>query len=195
MDWLLVGYLAKRRATRAGWVSPWPEHPDVGFPLREPVAEICSVSNCIARGLHAWDDPDPTSANSRLGLYLTPSAAWSRVPADEQQAYALYAYRLWPVEFDDGVETEIDVWWETPDEPLGDSFVQLGWDAVEGGNQSTFGCSPLSCNSGCDVVNCSELNPYCLVANESAALALARRFSLAKPEPGPYCAVDVWRRA
>jgi hypothetical protein len=77
--------------------------------------------------------------------------------------------------------------------PMADAFVCLGWDAVVGGNGHSFGCSPLSCNSGADIVRCPEINCYCLVADERAALALARSFSISQPEPGPYCVVEVWR--
>jgi hypothetical protein len=192
MTWLLVGYLSKRRATRTGWVSPWPAYPDVGFPCSEPVEEICSVSDCIARGLDVRDDP--AHANP-LGLYHDPGSARGVVPAAARADYALYAYRLWPVQFENGQEEPIEVWWDPPAGGMPDTFVRLGWDAVVGGNGHSFGCSPLSCNSGADIVRCPELNRYCLVADEQAAIDLARSFSITQPEPGPYCVVEVWRDA
>ena len=39
----------------------------------------------------------------------------------------------------------------------------------------------------------SAVNRYCFVATESEATDLARNFSVTKPEPGPYCVVEVWR--
>jgi len=187
MIWVPVGYLAKRRATRAGWVSPRPEYPAAAFPCSDPVEEICSVSNCIAEGTN-----DPAS-NDPLGLYADVGRAWAVVPAEAQADFAIYAYRLWPVQFEDGREEPIDLWWEPTVEPMADTFVRLGWDAVVGGNGHSFGCSPLSCNSGADIVRCPEINRYCLVADERAAMALVRSFSITKPEPGPYCVVEVWR--
>ena len=190
MTWSLIGYIAKRRATRTEWVSPWPDYPDASFPYPSPVEEICSVSNCIARGLGGRDD----SANGNAhGLYDDAGLAWGVVPVEVRTDFALFAYRLWLVQFENGQEEPIDVWWGPTVGRMADTFVRLGWDAVVGGNGHSFGCSPLSCNSGADIVRCPELNRYCLVANERAAMALARGFSITKPEPGPYCVVEVWR--
>jgi hypothetical protein len=97
------------------------------------------------------------------------------------------------VQFEDGQEEAIDLWWEPAVEPMTETFVRLGWDAVVGGNGHSFGCSPLSCNSGADIVRCPEINRYCLVGDERAATGLARSFSVTQPEPGPYCVVEVWR--
>ena len=190
MIWALVGYTVKRRATRAGWVSPWPDYPDTGFPCDAPVDEICSVSGCIARTLEGTDDP---ANHNPLGLYAEVGLAWAAVPVEVRADFALYAYRLWPVQFEDGQEEVIDLWWEPAIGPIADTFVHIGWDAAVGGNGHSFGCSPLSCNGGSDVVRCPELNRYCLVTDEPAAIALARSFSITKPEPGPYCVVEVWR--
>jgi len=76
---------------------------------------------------------------------------------------------------------------------LADTFVWLGWDALEGGNGHGLSCSPLSCNSGSDIVHCDALNRCCLMNNKRPAEALARSFSINKPEPEPYCVVEVWR--
>lgn len=186
MNWELVGYIAKRRAMRNGWKSPYSNYPEAGFPCGPPVEEICSVSNCIAR-------EQVSSREHPLGMYTDPAQAWALVPEDERANFAMVAYRLGLVQFDDGEEEEIEIWWELDFAPLPDSFVRLGWDAVVGGNAHAFGCSPLSCNSGADCVRCPELNRYCLVDNLPAAIALARSFSITKPEPGPYCVVEVWR--
>jgi hypothetical protein len=185
VTWVLVGYVAKRRVTRAGYVSHFANSPDAGFPCSAPVEEICSVSNCIAQGIGRPDDP--------LDLHSDAAQAWAVVPEEARADFALYAYRLWPVQFEDGHEEPIDLWWEPAVALMADSFVRLGWDAVVGGNGHSFGCSPMSCNSGADVVRCPEINRYCLVADKRAALTLARNFSITQPEPGPYCVVEVWR--
>lgn len=190
MDWVLVGYLAKRRATRMSWASLWPDHPESVFPCAPPVEEICSVSNCIARSTGRAENP---ADGNPLGLHTDAGMAWAAVPKDARADYALYGYRLWPMQYAEGQEEEINLWWEPDLEALPKTFVRLGWDAVVGGNENSFGCSPMSCNAGCDVVRCAEINRYCLVANAQAAKALAYRFSITQPEPGPYCVVEVWR--
>jgi hypothetical protein len=107
MTWVLVGYIAKRRAKQVGWVSPWPNSPDFGFPCVPPVEEIRSVSNCIACGY--WKPHHPGNDNP-LGLYTDPGLAWAEVPEEAQADFALYAYRLGPVQFQDGEEEAINLW-------------------------------------------------------------------------------------
>jgi hypothetical protein len=174
---------ASRTAERLGVVLANPE--GNGDSSSEPVDEICSVSNCIALGFR--NDSDP------FGLYANADLAWAAVPVESRADCAMYAYRLWPVQFEEGAEEPIDLWWELAVEPLAETFVRLGWDAVIGGNQYSFNCSPMSCNRGCRVVHSPDMNRYCLVSNERAALELARRFSSDQPEPGTYCVVEVWR--
>ena len=187
MDWVLVGYIAKRRAPQSGWVSCWPDPAGNEDSRSEPVDEICSVSNCIARGYRNESDP--------FGLYANAGLAWTAVPVESRADCDIYAYRLWPIQFEEGAEDPIELWWEPAVEPLSETFVRLGWDAVIGGNSHGFGCSPMSCNQGCRVVHSPDMNRYCLVGNEQAAMELARRFSIDQPEPGPYCVVEVWRDA
>lgn len=190
--WVLIGYRAKRWATRRGWVSPWPDYPDVGFPCAAPVEEICSVSGCIARNAPSECDSDTVSP---WGLYADPEQAQQATPVEEREQFAVYAYRLWTTQFELGSEELIDLWWAPDAIPIPKNFSRLGWDAVVGGNEHCFGCSPLSCNCGSDLVRCPELNRYCLVSDEQAAIQLARRFSIDQPEPGPYCVVEVWRES
>ena len=192
MTWVPVGYTAKRRMRRATWASPWPDYPDAKFPGSSPVEEICSVSNCISSRPLGIED---AFRENPLELFHTAALACDVVPLERRADFALYAYQLWPMQFDDGQEEAIHLWWEPTVEPMPSTFVRLGWDAVAGGNGHSFGCSPLSCNSGADMVKCEHINQYCLVNDEHAAIALARRFSITKPEPGPYCVVEVWRDA
>lgn len=128
-----------------------------------------------------------------LDLYDTPEAAWSVVPSAARSEFELSAYRLLPVEFKDGKESPIELWWEPTVESKPSTFVRLGWDAVVGGNYHGFGCSPMSCNAGVRDVETARKNRFCLVDTEEEGLALARHFSLCQPEPGPYCVVEVWR--
>lgn len=185
MNWILVGYIAKPRQFESGWVSSWPNETGDGFSSSEPVDEICSVSHCIVRGIRNDEDP--------LGLYASPALAWEVVPSDQQAIQAMYAYYLWPVQFEEGEEEPINLWWEPEHAQPSESFVCLGWDVVQGGNASSFGCSPMSCNRGSLLVHSADMNRFCLVSSCEAALELARRFSIDQPEPGPYCVVAVWR--
>jgi hypothetical protein len=126
-------------------------------------------------------------------MYDRVELAWSVVPADARGDYELFAYRLYLVQFEEGLEEPILEWWDLDVEPMGSSFVRLGWDAVQGGNNSSFGCSPLSCNYEAGQRGMPPVNHYCLVDTEEVAIELARSFSISKPEPGPYCVVEVWR--
>ena len=190
MTWTMVGYFPKRRATRSDWVSPYKDHPDALFPCPAPVEEICSVSDCIAQGPEGWR---AQGKHNFYDLYDNAELAWSIVPAEDRAAFDLFAYRLLLVQFEDGREEPLETWWELAIEPLSRSFVRLGWDAVEGGHHQSFGCSPLSCNVGCDIVNILPVNRYCLMDTEHEGIELARSFSISQPEPGPYCVVEVWR--
>lgn len=188
MSWPLIGYMPKRRATRAHWASPYPEYPDAEFPVPPPIEEICSVSGCIAKAPALDMDGNPI-----IEMFCYPSTASARlaVATAEKQRFDLFAYRLAPVRFADGQAMVLTI----PPlevETMPASFERLGYDAVELSDDWSFGCSPLSCNGQTDA---ALVNRYCLVATEKEGLALACAFSLAKPEPGPFCAVEVWREA
>jgi hypothetical protein len=184
MRWILIGYFPKRRAARSGWVSPYPDYPDAGFPAPVPVEEICSVSQCIAAG------PEPPWGEiNEFGGYQGPAAAWQAVPPNQRQEFNLFAYRIAPVLYRDGQEEELDL----PAlnlVPLPDAFDCLGYDAVELADGWQLGCSPMSCNGQ---TGAAVLNAYCLVGTAEEGIALARTFSVTEPEPGPYIVVEVWR--
>lgn len=57
MDWILVGYIAKRRTMALGCVSVWPDPLGSGNSCSAPVEEICSVSHCIAKGVRNAEEP------------------------------------------------------------------------------------------------------------------------------------------
>ena len=193
MTWTLVGYFPKRRTRLSPpWRPPYLDQPNAGFPISAPVEEICNISDCVAPGPPGWREQEKHNV---LDLYDNVDLAWSVVPAEVRADYELFAYRLYLVQFDDGREEPINNWWELAVEPMGSSFVRLGWDAVEGGNHSGFGCSPLSCNNRAGERGVLPVNRYCLVDTQQDGIDLARGFSISKPEPGPYCVVEVWRDA
>ena len=190
MTWTMVGYFPKRRTLRPDWMLSRPKSEEFGFACSEFVEEICSVSDCIARGPDGWRDQ---GQHNFYQMYDTPELSWSVVPVEVRAEFELFAYRLLLVEFADGREEPMEEWYELTVDPMPRSFVRLGWDAVEGGNHVSFGCSPMSCNAGCDIVEIAKKNRYCLVSTEEEGIELARHFSICKPEPGPYCVVEVWR--
>jgi hypothetical protein len=190
MSWATVGYFPKKRTTRSGWVSPYKDHPDATFPCLAPVEELCSVSDCIAQGPEGWREQ---CKHNFYDMYDNPELAWTVVPAKVRADFDLFAYRLLLLQFEGGQEEPMEAWPELVVAPMSSSFVRLGWDAVEGGHFQGFGCSPLSCNGQAGVDGIPAVNRYCLVETEQQGIELARCFSISKPEPGPYCVVEVWR--
>ena len=186
---LFIGYLPKQFTEAAG---------DIHTPAYSGVEEICSVSECIAISPPDW--VDKWAHNTDTWLFDTPEAAWSVVPAGEQERYRLYAYRLLPTLFhESGQETEHPLP-ELMAVPMPDGFSCLGYDAVvrhvgtthDGGNETpAFLCSPLSCNGMAEEYT---VNRYCLVDDLDTAIAMARDFASGNCEPGAYCVVEVWRQ-
>lgn len=186
----LIGYLPKRIVKRSHDGSC---EAAMGFPVGPPVDQICSVSCCIAQGPAGWRG---LAGNNPFDFYDSPALAWSAVPAVMQTGFELFAYRLYPAQFLDGREEKLEAleWWDPVVEPMSPSFVQLGWDAVVGGSDTSFGCSPLSCNGMAGLGGVAAVNRYCLLSSEQHGFEMAREFSISKPEPGPYCVVEVWRK-
>jgi hypothetical protein len=210
MNWKQVGYFPKQRSTRSHRALRYPDQredsffgnpcsegpvPFFGNPCSERVEEICSVSDCIVPGPDRWRDQGKHNFHD---MYDTPELAWSVVPVEARADFELFAYQLLLLEFAEGREESMEDYWELSEvsvAPMTRSFVRLGWDAVVGGNHVGFGCSPMSCNIGCKIVEIAKRNRYCLVSTEQEGIALARHFSICQPEPGPYCVVEVWREA
>ncbi len=184
-----IGYLAKRTLKRVGILPPGSR---AAFPCAPPIEEICSVSGCISRRAEGWWDH---ARHNDFGVHDSPELAWSVVPTAEHEEFALYAYRLYPVRYAEGKQVPLELLdGVVPDAgPLPESFVRLGWDAVEMSDYGFFGCSPLSCNGQAGVDGIPEVNQYCLVCSEADGFELARAFSVSVPEPGPYCVVEVFR--
>lgn len=169
----LIGYFPKR-------VSPAP------LELREAGAEeICSVSECIAPGPENWVE---AWLHNAFGCFNSPDLA-RRVAGDAAGDFQILAYRLLPLRFRSGITESLEV--ELPAAvALSLDFQPLGFDAVSKSVSDGFECSPLSCNwMGLEVA----VNRHCLIDHLDAAIALAARFSVEEPEPGPYYVVEVLR--
>src|SRR3954451_4573974 len=90
MESKLIGYFPKRTSKQPAW-------------LKSPaVEEICSVSTCISEGPAGWVE---AWRHNEQWVYDTPELAWSVVPEKDRVAFDLYAYRMFPIEFREGVPT------------------------------------------------------------------------------------------
>jgi hypothetical protein len=170
---VLIGYVAK-------CITP----PPPGF---EPafVAEIASVSNCIADRPQGWLE---LWKHNDWFMYDSPDLA-RQIAADLRVFDCpITAYFLLPTRFDDAVEVAFDV--PTAATSLPSYFERLGWDVVSKYVTPEFECSPLSCNGMAADVG---VNAACLLPSLEAAVAFARRCAAEQPEPGSYFVVEVWR--
>jgi hypothetical protein len=124
-------------------------------------------------------------------------------PKDPRFNWHLYAYRMLPIRFANGVEEPFEIPEDDfqPVEPLPDGYVPLGWDVVNRHCDNMFECSPLNCNGHYDTV---AVNCCCLLDDLETALQLARHWSSGEyradgaysgpAEPGPYFIVEVCRK-
>ena len=149
------------------------------------VTEICSVSDCIATSPEGWID---RWLHNEWGFFNTQVDAQLVVPSGSD-GFAIFAYRLFPVEFANGMTKRLAIG-DLPVEPPPPGFRSLGFDVVDKTCSAFFECPPLSCNG---TANAVDVNRYCIVENLVEAIALAERFSRDEPEPGPYYVLDVLR--
>jgi hypothetical protein len=173
---ILIGYFPKRTKRKPEWLEA------------AGVVEICSVSCCISEEPEEWIDK---WLHNDMWVYDSPELAWSVVPEAARPEYDLFAYKLFPVVFENQ-ERKPFALPEIHPQPLSDSFRKLGYDAVSRFAGAAFECSPLSCNSMADEV---PVNRYCLFDEPEIALQKAADFEASGCEPGPYFVVEVWRRA
>ena len=171
-----MGYFPKRTSKKPDW-------------LQTPrVVEICSVSDCVSKPPTGWIN---RWLHNALWVFDSPTIAWDVVPVDQWSEFDLYAYRLFPVEYESGEQNAFEI----PRlivVPISDSFEFLGFDAVSRSLGTHFECSPLSCNGA---ASDHEVNKYCLVNDSDSAFRLAREFSEggSGTEPGPYYVAEVFR--
>lgn len=178
MEPVLIGYFPKTVVTRPDWLAA------------EGVREVCSVSECVSPGPEGWIG---RWLHNEMWVFDDEEAAWGMVPGGRSNpAFLLFAYRIFPVEFDEGGQRPFAI----PPlavQPLTGCYRRLGYDAVSRSCGTTFECSPLSCNHAAERF---EVNGHCLAGDPAEAFRLAALFSRAEEgyEPGPYFVVEVWRR-
>jgi hypothetical protein len=168
-----VGYFPKRTQTRPEWLKA------------SVVREICSVSECISSGPEGWIEK---WLHNALGFYESEDLAWQVVGPD-RGGFDMYAYKAYPLQFDDGAVGP----WQAPVELQLElsEFVFLGFDLVSRSTANNFECSALSCNSGADEF---PVNRFCLMDDSAAAFEACTVVSKGAYEPGPYHLLEVYRR-
>ena len=213
METILIGYLAR--------CTP-PKLPCLPLPT---VDEVCSVAadiiglpdslrieNWYHQGRHnalkhfdseeiAWTvlRDDLHVRLERDGSSNPPWRAEIVRPCAER--FDLFAHKLLPVLFVNEKQEDLALP-ELRVAPIPADYQRLGYDTVGWNNYAPFRCSPLICNG--EAVH-QNVNRYCLFDEPGPALDLARRFSGSNWEPfwpghghcdpGPYCVVEVWRKA
>jgi hypothetical protein len=190
---VFIGFRVKRFTAPSAWLLE-----EGGFAAS--VAEICSVSECIAEPAPNWVDGWDFNAAC---CYNSPEEALAKVPAGEAEQYRLYAYRMFPLEFGEvPPPRRMDLAAELicassplPPEPDLSHFDRLGYDVAGApvNHFLGFGCSPLSCN-GCAAA--FRVNRYCLIDDLDEAVRTASLFSApdTETEPGPFYLYEVLRR-
>ena len=170
----LIDYFPKRRTKRPDWLHT------------TQVDELASVSTCIATGPDGWMEH---WRHNELWVYDRPEIAWSVVPAENRPEFDLYAYHMFPLQIDDHDEEPFSIP-QLSVEPMTTEFKRLGYDIVSRTAQTSFECSPLSCNRMAEHI---PTNQYCLLDDCETALNLAKTFDGEGCEPGPYFITEVWR--
>lgn len=167
------------------------------------VEEICSVSECISEAPEGWVDK---WKHNDLGFYDTEESALS-VISDKKEKYDLYAYKLYPVKFEEDKVIKIKIDSNAVEHLKAYEFI--GYDVVSSSEGHYFECSPLSCNDACEIF---PVNRYCLIQDFNDALECCRKISeentgakvskrpdgvheyRGKWEPGPYYVFQVFRK-
>ena len=171
----LIGYFPKRTLQRPDWLKA------------AGVDEVCSVSACVSKAPDGWIDH---WRHNEMWVYDTPESAWSVVPDGMRGEFDLYAYQLFPVEFDEGQPQAFEIP-AVRVQSLPSTFERLGFDVVSRSGGNSFECSPLSCNYLAERV---AVDRHCLVADLDVACQLAAECEAGGCEPGPYYVVEVWRQ-
>src|SRR5438552_1623291 len=111
----LIGYFPKQVATRPDWLNTG------------RVKAVCSVSQCVSPGPEGWID---RWAHNPMWAFDDEQTAWGVVPGGPQNpGYQMFAYRLFPVQFDGGKQRPFVI----PPlavRPLPDGYRRLGYDVV-----------------------------------------------------------------
>lgn len=159
--------------------------------------EICSISECLTKAPPNWEQRWDFN---RASCYNSEAVALATVPADEADHYALFAYRMFFIEFGkdnykplplpDALNSGLE---EIAPEPDLSAYCSIGYDIAGGpvGNWIGFSCSPLSCNC---MSSQYPVNRFWLVDDLARAVRVAEDFGRIEPEPGPFYLYEVLRK-
>ena len=149
------------------------------------------MSTCISPGLWAG----PGQQGLFAGLFLNEDEAHAAIRGRSGD-HRVLAYRVHLSVYDAGRPCRLQA---AVTEPPLFSLARWrcrGYDPVQiGDNQAGgywFACSPLSCNYLAEHI---PVNRACLIDSLNDAIAIATRFSIEQPEPGPYAIFEVWELA
>ncbi|MEX2387051.1 MAG: hypothetical protein WD534_04155 [Phycisphaeraceae bacterium] len=179
------GFMPRRVAKRPNWLSC------------KDVEEICSVSTCVSEAPEGWIDH---WLHNGAGFFNSEVVAWQVVPEQQKNEFELFAYRLWPMLFDDGRMKQFDPqadFAELPGElpqrePSLEGYSMIGFDLANRSVSPFVECSPLSCNAMCAEY---KVNRWCLLDSVEDAMQAGQDFSNinAGVEPGTYYLFEVLR--
>ncbi|OHB61465.1 MAG: hypothetical protein A2167_03165 [Planctomycetes bacterium RBG_13_46_10] len=169
----LVGFFPKLPCPEKDWIE------------NDTVKEICSVSDCVAKGPENWIEE---WEHNDLGFYDSEEKI-IKILGDEKEKYNFYAYKLYPLKFNKGkaenCPISIDLKADVSD------YEFLGFDIVSKSQSDFFECSPLSCNDLCKTY---IVNQCCLIENLENAYLYCIEIEKEKCEPGPYYLFEVYRK-
>ena len=149
------------------------------------IKEICSVSECVAKGPKDWIDK---WEHNDLGFFDSEEKVLN-VIENEKDKYCIYAYELYPLKFARNKAENYSI----PVSPYGNlsNFEFLGYDIVSKSSSDFFECSLLSCNGLYEIY---PVNQYCLIDNLENAYKYCLEIEKEKGEPGPYYLFKVYRK-
>ena len=195
-DPIFIGFRAKIVEAPSGFGAP----------------EVCSMSACINTMPPDWETRWDWN---RAYCYNSEGEAAAGIPVGSEDNYVMFAYRMYPWEFDETGSHPVDLPFRLADgleiaaEPYLSAFSIIGYDIANGPtcdrdtppaesdskqysySRAGFGCSPLSCNG------CAEdfpVNQYYLLNDLNTALRAAETFGIEEPEPGPFYIYQVLRK-
>lgn len=151
----------------------------------DKVKEICSVSDCIAKGPENWIEK---WGHNDLGFYDSESKM-IKILEKKKEKYNFYAYKLYPLRFTEGKAEDYPLSVDLKNDISDYEF--LGFDIVSRSLGDFFECSPLSCNYMCEIYS---VNEYCLIDNLENAYRYCLEIEKEKCEPGPYYLFEVYRK-
>jgi hypothetical protein len=149
------------------------------------VTEVCSAGGCVNRAPPGWIDH---WLHNEWGFFNSPVDARLVVPP-ESGTFTVFAYRLLPVRFVDGVAERLAID-ELPVDPLPAPFTSLGFDTLNRHYSAYFECAPLSCNYLAQKV---PVNRFCLLGTLEGAIQLAERLLERETRTGTYYVLEVLR--